>query len=792
MRCGELAALRHLRSVAGGAGRRLGALPYALLAIAAVASVIPLATSGTIPAFQQDWTWPLSRGLSVQWLHAFLGLWDERSLGQANALPWQTYPVVVQVALVLALGPTLGLALWIAALEFAAGCLASLAAASLGVRSQLARFCAAFFYATSPVAFTRIAAGHLAYMLAYALLPLIVVYAKKTIETRQWIPAIALGLAVGIAGCQIQFLALAWLAVVSLLLLAARAPGWAMRLAVSACVALAVQLQALLPLLLSATPSLYLQQRALLSWEYNNSSPFAAAPVMLGYFTHYYESAAPSWSFQALYATLAVAVVLGTIAAWRRGLFVIALVAIGTIGTAGLYGPLSGAFAWLFLNEPAFTAFRDLHYFAAFTALGIAFGVALAVDRFKPAAAAVLVLAIYTGLPLLSGNDLRSLLVPAAYVRDTLDNMQAIARRGPGRVVWLPAEEPVGLYGTSNVGRDFAAYGPPRNPSVADDLVNPQMGYALAGLRAGKPDWNSFAQMGVRYVVVRRYVRSARKEDNLGTGFRLAYGARDDAQLAGALARDRQLVLLRRTAVSAVYELPVWLGSSYVARTKDAVLYSELGLRDVAVAGGDTPALNVRPSAVTADPRLDWVAGRLGWRYRAWLPSSIYPFVWTVSKRTLDVRVPTEVRCVLAASIPPALFTASNSTLSIDGPWKPYAIGSDDSSAVWHLTGSGGVTAIASHACNGDGRHDSVYVMASGYDAGWRAIDGASLVAPALANGWMMAWPQRNDPEAKVYLPAIAQLIGTIAGLAAIVAGYLLARRRDAANTSGRSEVPQL
>jgi hypothetical protein len=761
-------------------------LPYALLAAAALASVLPLLASGTIPAFQQDWTWPLSRALSLQWLHAFIGLWDDRSLGQANALPWQTYVVCTQVAFVLVLGPSLGLALWLAAVQFGAGCAAMAATAALGVRSHLARFCAALFYATSPVVFTRVAAGHLAYLLAYALLPLIVAYAKAAIESRRSVPAIALGIAVGIAACQIQFLALAWIAVGVLVPFVKRARGWALRLGAAVCLAVAVQLQALLPLLVSATPSLYLQQRALLSWEYNNSSPAAAAAIMLGYFTHYFESAAPGWSFQALYALLAVAVVAGLIAAWRRGLYAVLLITVGFLGTAGLYGPLSPAFAWLFLNETAFTAFRDLHYFAVFTAAGIAFGVALAVDRFKIVAVPVLALIVATSVPLLAGSALAGLLVPAGYVRDTLDDMQAVAHRGPGRVVWLPAEEPVGLARAANVGRDFAAYGPSGNASVADDLVNPQMAYALATLRDGRPDWNSFAQMGIRYVVFRNYVRSGRKEDNLGTGFRLAYGALDDDQIGRALAHDSRLTMLRRSNNSTVYELPAYVGTSYVARATGASLYSELRLHDVAIAQ-NAPLLSVEPSAVTADPRLDWVAGRLGWRYRPWLPASIDPFVWTVSKRPLDFDVPPGSYCVLASSVPATRLTAQSATQIVNGSWKRYAV----THGAARLTGTGGVTALSTRACGEPSPWSTAYVMASGFDTGWRALAGSALEPPLPANGWMMAWPQEAADSAKIYLPSIAQAAGFIAGLIAMVGGYTLARRRDA-NTAGRYAGPQL
>ncbi|HLX25378.1 MAG TPA: hypothetical protein VKR05_00180, partial [Candidatus Cybelea sp.] len=512
-------------------GRRLDAACVAFFALVALTSVWPILSSGSIPAFQQDWAWPLSRELDLQWLYSFFGLWDPRSLGHANALPWQTFVVAAQAGIVLAFGPSLGLALIVALLEFAAAMSCALLLDRFGVTSRAARTIAATLYAFGPVVYTRIAAGHLAYLLAYALLPLAVAYGRRAIEERAWIPAVLLGLTIGFAASQIQFLAIAWLAVLPLAVAVTRAPGWVWRLLLAACVAIALQLQALLPLLAGSTQSLYSAERALLSWEYNNSSPFASALIGLGYFTQYYESHALPWTPIVLYVLLGAAVLLGIFARRRSGAYATILIALGAIFTAGLYGPLSGTLIWAFERSTYATAFRDLHYFAVLTALGVAIGLGLAMQRVRPAAIVFALPVAWVVFPAAIGAELSSLLVPPRYVADALATMHAIELRGPGRVLWLPAEEPVGLVGSANVGRDFIAYGPGANPSVSDNFQNPQIAYALAMLRDGTPDWNALRAIGIRFVVYRRYVRSGRKEDNLGTGFQLAYGKLGDAQL---------------------------------------------------------------------------------------------------------------------------------------------------------------------------------------------------------------------------------------------------------------------
>ncbi len=762
--------------------RRVAVASLGVLALACVVSVWPLVASQTVPAFQQDWAWPLSRSLAWQWLHAFVGLWDARSMGQGNALPWQTYAVVAEVASVMLFGPATGLAVWIGALEFFAGaaCIAMLA--EFGVRSWPARVVAAFFYALSPVVFTRIAAGHLAYLLAYALLPLAIALARRTIERPRATAAVALGVVIGIAGCQIQFLAMSWLAILPLALAVPRAAGWWQRLLAAAGIAVAVQLQALLPLAFGSTPALYAAQPTLLSFEYNNSSPFASAPVMLGYFTQYYESHALPGAFVALYALLAAAVLLALFAQPKAGIYALSLIVLGTLFTAGLYGPLGLVLGWAFEHVSYFAVFRDLHYFAALTAAGVALALGLGLQRSpKLLSPAVLVLVGWIAAPALTGVELRELLVTPAYVADALADMDIATANGPGRVLWLPAEEPVGPRGARNQGRDFTAYGPPANPSVSDDYQNPELAYALATLRSGTPDWNAFAAMNVRFLVFRNYLQSGRRF-NFGTGFPMAFAGLRDAELERVLARARPLVLLKQTALSSVYELPINAGGTYGARANSsAMLYSELAPREVAMTA--TSPLSLRASPESADPRLGWVAGTLGWRYVPWLPDSVYPFVWTLSPAPLKFDAPVSAACVLAGALPHgARVQLRGAAGVVRGAWKRYAVADSAASpASAFFPAPGDVSALAVRPCQRTPEpRQSVFVFASGYDEGWRALDGGRWVAPALANGWMMAWDASAATQRLVYLPAIWQLAGIVVMAIALIVAVPLARRIDA------------
>lgn len=758
--------------------RGRSALVFGVLALACAVSVWPVVQSGSIPAFQQDWAWPLSRSLSLQWLHGFIGLWDDRALGQANALPWQTYAVATQTASILIFGPSVGLAIWIAGTVFLGAWRCGAMLERFGVARLSARMIGAALFAFGPVPFTRIAAGHLAYLLAYALLPWAIELAHETISGRHVRSCIALGFVVGLSACQIQFYAIDGLAIALLIPFVSRSAGWFGRLAAAGALSIAVQLQALLPMLGSATPSLYLGQRAILSWEYNNSSPFGAALVGLGYFTHYYESHALAFAAIALYVVLGVGLVFGIVAARQPSLYAVALVAVGTLGTAGLYGPASGILSWLFTHTAYATVFRDLHYFAALVAIGTSLLAGFALQRFRALVPLFAVLALWIAIPELSGNAIGDLVVPKPYVNDTLADMRAIASAGRGRVIWLPAEEPVGLRDRKNWGRDFAAYGPAGNPSASDDLQNPQMAYALATLRAGHPDWNAFTSMGVRYLVYRNYVRSVAPEDNLGTGFRIAYWTLDDGGVGRLLAHDNHVAIIRRSERSNVYELP--LDSSIVrAATADpnAMLFSELKPGTFAIADRTVP-LDIQPSTSTADPRAGWVAGRIGWRYRSWMPDSIYPFVWTVSAQPLSFALPPKTACVLAGADPAATLRAGSRLKRLRGSWKRRPLSATSQPIT--VTPQSGVAGVATVACPRKERKRSVLIVAGGYDAGWRKLEKSRFIAPQLANGWMMAWDSRLARAPLIYLPALLQALGFAVAVLAFAGALALSASSEA------------
>ncbi len=752
-----------------------------MLAALCLCAVSPIVFSGSVPAFQQDWTWPLSRALAMQWLSTFAGLWDDRGLGGANTLGWQAYVVLLQTCCTIVLGPVLGLALWLAATfaTAAAGCVSMLGA--FGVRSWTARLAAAIFYAFGPVAFTREAAGHLAYLAGYALLPFVIALALKTLSQRGIVRSALLGLIVGFAASQVQFYAISWLAVIALVPFVRTARGWIGRLGIALGISIAVQLQSLLPLLVSAVPGAYLSQRALLSWELNNSSPAADAAVMLGYFTRYYETHALPATEIVLYVVLAASILGAIVVAGRRGVYPLVLCVLGFALVSGLYGPLAVPMASSFQRYAAFTALRDVHYFAALTATGMALAIGLLVDaRPRWFGLPALAAAVWIAAPGIGGRAVAGILVPQAFVRDALHDMQIVASHGPGRVLMLPAEEPLGPIGAPNQGRDFETYGLPGNPSISDDYQNPELSYALSAWRSGHPDWASLARMDVRYVVFRNYLHSDRRQ-NFGTGVAMGFAGIADSALGASLEREPHLQRIASSTLSAVYAVRGPSGFEYTARRRaGAMRFSELANGTLAVSGPAQQRLGATPSAVTADPRADWVGGTLGWRYLPWMSDSVYPFVWTVSSQPFEVQVPQGAGCVLAAAMPGAVVQPG--TVSVAGTWRRYTV---TAGAQTFRPRGGGVSAVADVSCDEQPQApSSVFAVSAGYDRGWRVVRSGRFEAPSLADGWMMAWPSQDAGLPRVYLPALAQLAGLIIGLASIVWTFARARRADAATVA--------
>ena len=157
------------------------------------------------------------------------------------------------------------------------------------------------------------------------------------------------------------------------------------------------------------------------------------------------------------------------------------------------------------------------------------------------------------------------------------------------------------------------------------------------------------------------------------------------------------------------------------------------------------------------------------------MPDSIYPFVWTLSGQALPFGVPDRAACAMAGATAGAVIQPGSVPLA--GTWKRHAVRAGSASLVPR---PGGIAALAGVSCDpqpGLGG-STVLAVSSGYDGGWRVLDGGRLEPPVLADGWMMAWPPGDAGRPRLYLPALAQLAGLL--LTVVIVGGALLRARSA------------
>jgi hypothetical protein len=760
-----------VRNVLRAAAVRIASHPVALVAaLLSLAAIWPLVASRAVPVCQQDWSWPIARAFTRDWISSFLGQWSIKGLGQPNLLPLETYLSLGQYALITIAGPALGLAFYLAFVCVLAmsGMLAMLR--SLNLRVSAWQCIPAVLYAFGPVMYTRVQAGHLAYILAYALLPWLFVLTRRVLggERRA---VIWLGCAYAVAASQLQFL------VYGLVVVAAAAVydgryRHVTRLAGALSLGIVLQLQGLLPLLTGGARFVYAEEHPVVEWEQNLSARPASAAVMLGYFPHYYEHAAGTLAPAACWLLL-VAGALAALALRRRCFAVgITLWVVGLFLCSGLYGPLAGPLQYALTTVEPAAAFRDLQYAAAFTALGICVLVGAALDAIplRLAAAGCAAATAVVIAPSVAGFGLAPLLVPGAYVRDSEAVLRIVAARGPGRVLWLPSEEPVTINGR-NAGLDLALYGSPANPAANQERDIRMLAYAVSSVRAGRPQLDVFRRLGIRYFVARDYVHSERDE-SLGTGLPLAFPGISDRSLAKALGQAKGMRLIGATTHSTIFELDGALPALRTGLSDPAVLLqSRVKLGSVAILPAGARVVTPAASTLTVDPRRDWVGDFAGRWYTPWISDSIYPYVWTTSARPLSIPADSKA-CIVVGSNGSAGLLGARPLLRLNRHWVSYAM--------YRAAGvvlPRGITAVAavSPCAQRNMRSQPLLVFEARFDSGWRLVTAAGLLTPILADGWAMAWPGRRGNRL-VYLPAYEQVAGLVIGLGSLLFGLRWSR----------------
>lgn len=501
----------------GTPGRAVAA-QLALPAAVAVAVCAPLVDKGWL--FLLDW----SRGPHVPPPEELWGLG-----GTAAALPF----ALVTWALGELLGPAvLG---WLPVAIGLTG--ATLSAGSLVGGAAVRRAAAGLLYAVNPFVFDRVFAGHVAFLLGYALLPLAVrslLRAEKATGVAGRLPPVLwTTLLVGLAP---HF---AWLiAVVCLAMLVTRpsrqTASWLTGM--GAVVVLANAYLVLPPLVGGGQSAVEVGGADLAAYRTSGDAPIGVAANVAGLHGFWRQEISlpkddvPGWPL--FWAGVVLVAGAGAIRGRRAGGADRRLVAVvagaGALGfllALGDQGPTGDAYRWLYENVPGFEVMREPQKFAALLALAYAvlfgLGAEAAVEGIgRPVArrvwtATLLVLPVLTAPTLLWGFGGR---VGVDHYPGSWAEADRVMGDGPERILFLPWHQYLRLPFTDRIVANPASFAFRRNVVSGDNVELPGLRTASLSARSAYLEFlyahgdrlHSFGQLvaphGVGYVVLAKAV----------------------------------------------------------------------------------------------------------------------------------------------------------------------------------------------------------------------------------------------------------------------------------------------
>ena len=474
------------------------AYPLAACVIAAL-TAWPMWRSSGIPSLQHDWAWPAIRSQMHAQALATLQPLNGENFGsinyyQFNAPFWLSADAVSAV-----FGTELGLRVFVTALLV-------IAAMSLywlvrrhfaGTRASASA--GAVLYVANAIVANRLAAGHISYLMCYALFPLIVtqlVRIGKPNALTAWLALVAIA---PFATVHPQFLVFI---VIAGAFIAAGMPGRS-RIVVLAAAFVPLLLTAFVVIVaLSGRPAADLNfERTTQGWEYANSSPMTDALELTGSVRNYDRNAA-SWLLQgrtiAMWALWALALLAAVRVRNLRPFF--GLAAVGVLLHAGLRGPLAIPMTAAFERVEATSIFRELYHFAAFSALGLCICVGGGYRRGTQLLASLVLVAV---APQLSGSYFRDV----TFLHDQTDLSTIAGIVGsdtvPGYVAFLPMLQPMGP-DPAHAGVDPDAFAFATRSTIHAFLpVAPLVQIDVALRRHPEAASEILRSYGVRYVVLR-------------------------------------------------------------------------------------------------------------------------------------------------------------------------------------------------------------------------------------------------------------------------------------------------
>jgi len=493
-----------------------------------------LLSPGTI-GFFHDWFIGPYDEMNKSWANSGLFVWDSQ-------VGYKTYDTDWIIKLILLPIPFLGGEILSKGLLILIVTLSGFGAFCLGRQLKLswyASFAAGILYIFSPIIFTRIIAGHLYYLIAYFLTPLILSSFLQGKEQNNKKYFIVAGLLLSFAVIQIQFLVLVIVILLIFTLLDFKDFKQIKKGAIGIFIVISITFlitysPILLPQLLLKGAELPFNVNQLLTYHaLASASDLAKSFRMLGYEAQPYsylnlgtsrdllESNAgiiPSWIF---YLDFILPIIAFSVLLIRKDRYTISLAVIAIIGLyllKGLNPPFPGVFDFLFKH--GFYMFRELWHIAFLYSFAITFLIAIFIERilklnFKPefkvisSAALITIIVILNGYPLLLGNFagyVQTYSLPTEY--HTL--YQNISANPQYNVLILPYVNPIKYDNLTLKGIDpFITHTSSMIfPSVIGGRVPPTNGVSIWLLSAMQENMTDnlgrvLSGFGIKYVILR-------------------------------------------------------------------------------------------------------------------------------------------------------------------------------------------------------------------------------------------------------------------------------------------------
>jgi hypothetical protein len=454
-----------------------------------------------VPAFAHDWKWPLVQAQLDAWPSMLHSLWLPWGAGAPAVQELAQYPIVLFAWMAGKALPTawaLYVVLALIAVISATGTARCARAFGLEQRWQALL---AFIYPLAPAMTNRLSAGHLPWLLGYALVPWMIAVVVQ--RASSWARAGQLGLLWGLAAAQVQFLLIAPFA---LLAAGRRALRW--DVAAAAAFACCMQAPTIAALLFGHPTSAFAPAHANIDWQLAQSSratlALAGAADPAGYFQSFEPSA------ELLLAPLIALAFFGAFITARAAPLAMLWIA-SALWVAGMRGPFASVFSSAFSNVLALSAFREFSHVEVLVMLPLlvlaAFGArALTRNRLAAGFGAFAIACAPAAWPGLAASAAR-LDTPVRVEYDQV--VSAIADLpGNGAVLWMPSEQPMRMAETRG-GADSLAFPIGNHPPFVEYRPSVPLIVATRALANGdRAACGLLADLGVQAVVMRGRVET--------------------------------------------------------------------------------------------------------------------------------------------------------------------------------------------------------------------------------------------------------------------------------------------